>query len=136
MPYAEGRNKASSFLYKYFAVAPKVIAASQPTLQYIKSGLVLQEAKSGKTAEADEAVKTAATERDNLKAQVASLTKKVTDVEAQLQGASKDKQTADKELPNAKVHTRKVYTHTHTFQELLSEDDSSLSPDITEVELD
>jgi len=48
---------------------------------------VLQEAKAGTDAEADEAVKTAATERDNLKAQVASLTKKVSEVETQLQQA-------------------------------------------------
>lgn len=49
--------------------------------------MVLQEAKAGKDAEADEAVKTAATERDNLKAQVDSLTKKVTEVEGKLQQA-------------------------------------------------
>ena len=82
--------------------------APQLTLQSIKSGLILQEAKTGKNIEAEEAVKTAATERDNLKAQVAGLTKKVNDVEAQLQKASQQKQAADKELPNArsqlKVH--------------------------------
>ena len=48
---------------------------------------MLQEAKAGKDAEAEKAVKAAATERDNLEAQVASLTKKVSEVETQLQQA-------------------------------------------------
>ncbi len=48
---------------------------------------MLQEAKAGKDAEVEEAAQTAATEHDNLKAEVASLTKKVSEVEEQLQQA-------------------------------------------------
>ena len=111
--------------------------APQLTLQSIKSGLVLQEAKTGKDAEADEAGNTAATERDNLKAQVASLTKKVSDVEAQLQKASQQKQAADKELvPNARSPLT-VHGHCNlNYKQLLLRDGSDLSPGIMQVELD
>lgn len=76
--------------------------APQLTIQCVTSGLILQEAKSDKDAEAVAAAETAATERDKLKAQIGSLTNKVSDVEAQLQKASHQKQAADKELPSAR----------------------------------
>ena len=76
--------------------------APQLTIQCVTSGLIPQEAKSDKDAEADAAAETAATERDNLKAQIASLTKTVGDVGAQLQKASHQRQAADKELPSAR----------------------------------
>jgi len=98
--------------------------------------LVLQEAKTGKIAEADEAVKTAATERDNLQAQVASLTKKVTDMEAQLLKASQQKQAANKEMPSARSPL-KVHGHcTLNSQKRSSWDGPHLSPGIMQVELE
>ncbi len=60
---------------------------------------LLQEAKSGKSADA---VKEVSSERDNLKAELSTLTKKVSDIEAQLQKTTKAKQSTDKELAAAK----------------------------------
>lgn len=91
----------------------------QLTLQSFKSGLVLQEANSDKDAEADEAAEKAAMERDNLKAQVASLTKKVSDVEAQLHQASHQKQANDKETPTARSQLTVHDQCTLTYEKLI-----------------
>ena len=68
--------------------------------------MLLQEAKSGKHEEVKAAVKEVAGERDSLKAQVSSLTKKFTDVESQLQQAAKDKKGTDQQAAAKKAEAK------------------------------
>ena len=60
----------------------------------------VQEVKTGKHEVVREAVKEVTSERDSLKAEVSSLTKKVNDVEAQLQQAAKDKKPTQQGSPS------------------------------------
>ena len=66
----------------------------------------MQEAKKDKQEEVQEAVKAVASERDSLKAEVSTLTKKVTAVEAQLQQAAKEKKSSHKQASPQKAEAK------------------------------
>ena len=63
---------------------------------------MLQEVKSGREAEVEQAVKAVSAERDGLQEDLTSLTKRVTDLQAQLQQASQQRTSIGQQLAAAK----------------------------------
>ena len=64
--------------------------------------MILQEVKTGKHEVVKEAVKEVASERNSLKAEVSSLTQKVSDVESQLQQVARERKAAGQQLAAGK----------------------------------
>lgn len=76
-------------------------------------GIALQEVKSGKHEVVKEAVREVASERDTLKAEVSSLTKQVSDMQAELQQAAKEKKPADQQSAAAGKQELEVCRRSH-----------------------
>ena len=68
--------------------------------------MMLQAVKSGKHEEVQEAVRDVGKERDSLKAEVSSLTKKVGEMDAQLQQVARQRKTANQQLAASQKKTQ------------------------------
>lgn len=79
-------------------------------------GITLQGVKSGKHEVVKEAVREVPSERDSLKAEVASLTKQVSHMQSELQQAAKEKKHADQHAPAAGKQELQVCHRSHACQ--------------------